>query len=193
MSGAQSLEVIRNFESGNDIRQIVSCSEGGRALRLLKRREETKARAEAAKAEIENETKKRKFSSLDQKYGSNAQADALEEEFKKQTVGLVSKEEYGAKRKAIDEIIENQKSQGKDTKLRLKRAVKTKQLSFQDDPDKLMSLAPTLVKTTSTTTKRKTRKAKENSKGLLERTPLATRHSCTMRTAKPRWKGRNNS
>jgi len=135
MSGAQSLEVIRNFESGNDIRQIVSCSEGGRALRLLKRREETKARAEAAKAEIENETKKRKFSALDAKYSGNSHADFLEEEFKKQTVGLVSKEVYGAKRKAIDEIIEAAGKKGKDAKLRIKRSVNTTKLSFQDDED----------------------------------------------------------
>jgi len=135
MSAAQSLEVIRNFESGNDIRQIVSCSEGGRALRLLKRREETKARAEQAKAEIENETKKRKFSSLDQGFGGNSHADFLEEEFKKQTVGLVSAEEFKAKRKAIDEIIQNQSKNGKEGKMRLQRKVQTKKLSFQDDEE----------------------------------------------------------
>jgi protein FAM50 len=135
MSAAQSLEVIRGFESGNDIRQIVSCSEGGRALRLLKRREETKARAEQAKQEIENETKKRKFASLSTGFGGNSQADYLEEEFKKQTVGLVSAEEFKAKRQAIDEIIQAQGKSGKDTKMRLKRSVQKKTLSFQDDED----------------------------------------------------------
>lgn len=134
-SGAQSLEVIRQFEAGNDIRQIVSCSEGGRALRLLKRREETKARAEAAKAEIENETKKRKFASIDQKFGGNSHADYLEEEFKKQTVGLVSAAEFIAKRKAIDDIIQAAGKPGKDTKLRLKRGIQGSKLSFQDDPE----------------------------------------------------------
>jgi len=128
------MEIMRSFESGNDIRQIISCSEQGRALKLLKRREETKARAEAAMAEIENETKKRKFSSIDQKFGGNSQADFLEEEFKKQTVGLVSKEEFMAKRKAIDEIIENA-GKNKDRKIRAKRTVKTSTLSFQDDSD----------------------------------------------------------
>jgi len=135
MSAAQSLEVIRNFESGNDIRQIVSCSEGGRALRLLKRREETKNRAEQAKAEIENETKKRKFKCLNDGFGGNSSADFLEEEFKKQTVGLVSAEEFKAKRKAIDEIILNQSKNGKEGKMRLQRKVQTKKLSFQDDED----------------------------------------------------------
>jgi len=133
MSAAQSLEVIRNFESGNDIRQIVSCSEGGRALRLLKRREETKNRAEQAKAEIENETKKRKCTSLDQGFAGNSNADFLEEEFKRQTVGLVSAEEFMAKRKAIDEIIQNQSKTGKEGKMRLTRKIQTKKLSFQDD------------------------------------------------------------
>jgi len=128
------LEVLRNFESGNDIRQIVSCSEGGRALRLLKKREETKTRAEAAKKEIENETKKRKFSTLEGKYSGNAQADLLEEEFKRQTVGLVSKEEYANKRKAIDEIIQ-QTTKDKKGNVRQKRAIQSTKLSFQDDPD----------------------------------------------------------
>lgn len=131
----RGLDVLRKFESGNDVRQIVSCSEGGRALRLLKRREETKARAEAARAEIENETKKRKFSSIDEKFGGNAQADYLEEEFKKQTVGLISIDEFRAKRKAVDEIIEAATKGGKNNKMRLQRKVQQNKLSFQDDED----------------------------------------------------------
>lgn len=134
-NAANQLEVLRKFESGNDIRQIVSCSEGGRALKLLKKREETKARAEMAKIEIENETKKRKFSSLDEKYSNNATSDFLEEEFKKQTVGLISKEEFMAKRKAIDEIISNATAAGKEKKVRAKRAIKGNTLSFADDVD----------------------------------------------------------
>mmetsp|Transcript_107638 Transcript_107638/g.303169 ORF Transcript_107638/g.303169 Transcript_107638/m.303169 type:complete len:360 (-) Transcript_107638:153-1232(-) len=134
MAGAAQLEVVRKFEMGNDIRQIVSCSEGGRALRLLKKREETKARAEAAKEEIENETRKRRrFSDINQKFGGS-NADALEEEFKKQTVGLMSVEEFTAKRKAIDELIQSTQKGGKDAKLKMKRKVNTKKLSF-DDPD----------------------------------------------------------
>lgn len=134
MAGAQQMEILRSFETGNDVRQIISCSEQGRALKLLKKREETKARAEAAMAEIENETKKRRFSSIHDKFGGNSQADMLEEEFKKQTVGLISKDEFMAKRKAIDEIIE-QAGKNKNLKIRAKRTVKTTTLSFQDDPD----------------------------------------------------------
>jgi len=136
MAGAQSLEVMSKFESGNDIRQIISCSEGGRALKLLKKREETKERAAAAKIEIENETKKRKFSTLDVKYQGNSNADYLEEEFKKQTVGLVSAAEFKAKRDAIDAIIQQAaSSKGKELKMRLKRSVKSNTLSFQDDEE----------------------------------------------------------
>jgi len=134
MAGAKALETVRAFETGNDVRQIVACSEGGRALRLLKRREETKAKAEAAKADIENETKKRKFASIDEKFGGS-HADALEEEFKKQTVGLVSAEEFRAKRQAIDELIQGSQNRDKEGKrLRLQRKVNGSRLSFED-PD----------------------------------------------------------
>eukprot|EP00928_Gymnodinium_smaydae_P020360 TRINITY_DN1786_c0_g1_i1.p1 TRINITY_DN1786_c0_g1~~TRINITY_DN1786_c0_g1_i1.p1 ORF type:complete len:223 (+),score=79.05 TRINITY_DN1786_c0_g1_i1:66-671(+) len=133
MAGAAALEVVRKFEAGNDIRQIVSCSEGGRALRLLKRREDMQKKAEAAKDLIENETKKRKFGTIDSKFGGS-QADVLEEEFKKQTVGLMSVEEFTAKRKAIDELITAAQSSGSRKELRLKRKINTKKLSF-DDPD----------------------------------------------------------
>mmetsp|Transcript_17431 Transcript_17431/g.38159 ORF Transcript_17431/g.38159 Transcript_17431/m.38159 type:complete len:352 (+) Transcript_17431:37-1092(+) len=131
-AASQALETIRSLESGNDIRQIVSCSEGGRAFRLLKRREDTKAKAEAAKAEIENETRKRKFSSIDQKFGGS-KADELEEEFKKQTIGLMSAEEFAAKRKAIDDLIQSaQNTQKGEKELRLKRKINTKKLSFEE-------------------------------------------------------------
>lgn len=135
MAAKQNLEVIRQFEAGNDVRQIIASSEGGRALKLLRRREETKQRAEAAREEIENETRKRssqRLSSIDAKFGSS-HADSLEEEFKKQTVGLVSAEEFRAKRKAIDEIIENANKAGKDGRVRLKRKVQGNKLSFEDD------------------------------------------------------------
>eukprot|EP00416_Gambierdiscus_australes_P033067 CAMPEP_0171092128 /NCGR_PEP_ID=MMETSP0766_2-20121228/35514_1 /TAXON_ID=439317 /ORGANISM="Gambierdiscus australes, Strain CAWD 149" /LENGTH=353 /DNA_ID=CAMNT_0011550329 /DNA_START=65 /DNA_END=1126 /DNA_ORIENTATION=- len=133
-AAAKSLETIRSLESGNDVRQIVACSEGGRALRLLKRREETKAKAEAERANIENETRKRKFASIDQKFGGS-HADVLEEEFKRQTVGLISAEEFRAKRQAIDELIQGcQKSGQGDKQMRLKRKVNDNKLSFKD-PD----------------------------------------------------------
>lgn len=129
---AKALETVRAFESGNDVRQIVACSEGGRALRLLKRREENKAKAEAEKANIENETRKRKFASIDQKFGGS-HADTLEEEFKRQTVGLISVEEFRAKRQAIDDLIQSCQKQGKGEKaLRLQRTVKLNKLSFKD-------------------------------------------------------------
>merc|ERR1712050_829470 len=56
-----------------------------------------------------------------------------EEEFKKQTVGLVSAEEFRAKRRAIDEIIQNANNAGKDGRVRLKRKVQGNKLSFEDD------------------------------------------------------------
>jgi len=134
MAGASAMEVLRKFETGNDVRQIVQCSEGGRALRLLKKREETKKKAEQAKEEIENETKKRKFSTIDQKFGGS-HADDLEEEFKKQTIGLVSAEEFRAKRQAIDDLIQKTYDGKSDKKMRLHRRVNGNKLSFKDDAD----------------------------------------------------------
>jgi len=132
--GAAALDVIRRYETGNDVRQVISCSEGGRALRLLKRREESFQQAAQAKELIEEETKKRKFSSIDQKFGGST-ADVLEEEFKKQTVGLMSVEEFKAKRKAIDDIIEKSQKGDKDKAWRSKRKVNSSKLSFKDPED----------------------------------------------------------
>lgn len=135
MAGARTLEVVQPFESGNDLRQVIACSEGGRALRLLKRREVTKQKAEAAKAEIESETKKCKFASIDEKFGGS-HADILEEEFKKQTVGLISAEEYRAKRRAIDDLIQcSQQREKNDKHLRLQRKINNSKLSFKDSED----------------------------------------------------------
>eukprot|EP00929_Paragymnodinium_shiwhaense_P028311 TRINITY_DN16433_c0_g1_i3.p1 TRINITY_DN16433_c0_g1~~TRINITY_DN16433_c0_g1_i3.p1 ORF type:complete len:354 (-),score=133.77 TRINITY_DN16433_c0_g1_i3:287-1348(-) len=129
---AQQLEVIRQFESGNDIRQMISNSEGGRALRLLKKREETKQNADTARKIIEEETKKRKFSNINDKFGGSS-ADVLEEEFKRQTVGLMSVAEFKAKRQAIDDIIQAQQTKDKNKNMKKKKAINSKKLSFEDD------------------------------------------------------------
>jgi protein FAM50 len=134
-SAAKMLETVRAYETGNDVRQIVSSSEGGRAFRLLKRREENKERVENERANIENETKKRKFASIDQKFGGSS-ADDLEEEFKRQTVGLISVAEFKAKRQAIDDLIAGVQAKGKgDKHIRLQRKVNGNKLSFKDPDD----------------------------------------------------------
>jgi len=114
------------------VRQVIASSEGGRALRLLKKREDTKARAEAEKQNIENETRKRKVKDISQQFGCS-RADTLEEEFKKQTIGLVSAAEFKARRQAIDELIEATQKKGSEKQLRLKRKVNSNKLSFEDD------------------------------------------------------------
>eukprot|EP00930_Biecheleria_cincta_P002684 TRINITY_DN103680_c0_g1_i1.p1 TRINITY_DN103680_c0_g1~~TRINITY_DN103680_c0_g1_i1.p1 ORF type:complete len:379 (+),score=101.27 TRINITY_DN103680_c0_g1_i1:53-1138(+) len=135
----RQLETVRAFESGNDIRQMVATSEGGRAYKLLKRREETRAAAEKEKANIESETRKRKqFAHIVDKFGEGSKTEDLEELFKKQTVGLQSADEFRAKRQAIDEMIkETQKAEQEQRSMRLKRTVKSAQLSFGDDADEL--------------------------------------------------------
>lgn len=130
--GAKALEMIRQYEAGNDVRQVISCSEGGRALRLLKRREENAERAATERLNIEKESAKRKFSTIDQKFGGS-HADDLEEEFKRQTVGLISAEEFKAKRQAIDDLIQSTQKGGKTENVRLRRKVQAAKLSFDDD------------------------------------------------------------
>lgn len=133
-AAAKTLETLNKLESGNDIRQMVASSEGGRAYKLLKRREETRQTAQLAREDIENETKKRQFTGIEGKFGSS-HADDLEEEFRRQTVGLVSVEQFRAKRQAIDDAISEAKNKGKaDQQLRLQRKVNSSKLSFQD-PD----------------------------------------------------------
>jgi len=133
-AGAKALEMVRAYETGTDVRQILASSEGGRAFRLLKRREENTMRVENEKQNIENETKKRKFASIDQKFGGSS-ADDLEEEFKRQTVGLISVAEFKAKRQAIDDLIAGVQAKGKgDKHIRLQRKVNGNKLSFKD-PD----------------------------------------------------------
>lgn len=70
------------------------------------------------------------------KFGEGSKAEDLEELFKKQTVGLQSAEEFKAKRQAIDEMIKETVQAEKERKaMRLKRTVKSAQLSFGDDAD----------------------------------------------------------
>eukprot|EP00931_Biecheleriopsis_adriatica_P092468 TRINITY_DN66272_c0_g1_i1.p1 TRINITY_DN66272_c0_g1~~TRINITY_DN66272_c0_g1_i1.p1 ORF type:complete len:358 (-),score=101.59 TRINITY_DN66272_c0_g1_i1:42-1115(-) len=129
------LETVRAYETGNDIRQMVATSEGGRAYKLLKRREETKLAAEAEKQKIESESKKRKnIANIHDKFGGASVAEDLEEEFRRQTIGLVSADEFRAKRQAIDDMIaETQRAEKEKKALRLKRTVKASQLSFEAD------------------------------------------------------------
>jgi len=104
-------------------------------LRLLKKREEATKAAENEMETIESETKKRKFSRIDQKFGAS-HADVLEEEFKNATVGLVSAQEFKAKRQAIDDIIQSAMKKNKgDSKVRNTSKVNSKKLSFQDQED----------------------------------------------------------
>lgn len=135
MAAAQQLEAMNKLERGNDIRQMISSSENGRAFKLLMKRENNRLRAAAEKDNIENETNKRKRGSIDQMFGAS-KVDALEEEFKTQTVGLVSVEEFKRKREAIDEMIkQSDRAKLEQKKLNVKRHLATSKLSFDDDID----------------------------------------------------------
>ena len=91
---------LKPLESGNAVLQTVHCSEGGRALKLLRERQKCLKEVEAAKTEIENETKKRRMCHINEKY-TGSTIEALEVEFREQTVGLVSAEEFREKRQRL--------------------------------------------------------------------------------------------
>jgi hypothetical protein len=93
------------LESGNAVLQTVQCSEGGRAFKLLQERHRRLKGVEAAKTEIENETKKRRICDIHEKYTGSILED-LEVEFQEQTVGLISAEEFREKRQRLLEKME---------------------------------------------------------------------------------------
>ncbi|CEM38334.1 unnamed protein product [Vitrella brassicaformis CCMP3155] len=127
------------YDSANSMLQTIHSSEGGRAFLLLRQREKLQREMEQAKEKIENETKKRTFSAIDSKFGGS-HAEALEEKFKQETIGLVSAEEFREKRKKITDLMEEherQKEEEKEKERAARRKGKTKlsKLSFGEDAD----------------------------------------------------------
>lgn len=87
-------------ESGNAVLQTIHSSEGGRAIRLLQQRQKMQQHLQEAKEKLETKGLKRKNIN----WGGSA-ADRLEEQFKKDTVGLVSAEDFKEKRAKLEEQI----------------------------------------------------------------------------------------
>lgn len=85
-------------ETGNAVLQTIQASEGGRALRLLKQRQQMRERLQEAKDQIESKGLKRRNLT----FGGSA-ADRLEEEFKKETIGLVTVQAFKEKRAKLEE------------------------------------------------------------------------------------------
>jgi len=129
------MNLFKPYEEGNDLRTVVSSSEGGRALRLLKKREEAAKRSQQLRKEIDDETRKRRrFTNIEKGFSASS-ADVYEEEFKNATIGLVSMEEFKMKRKMVDELIEesqkNKEQEGK--KWHANRKKESNKLSFNDE------------------------------------------------------------
>eukprot|EP00916_Digyalum_oweni_P013907 GHVL01022733.1.p1 GENE.GHVL01022733.1~~GHVL01022733.1.p1 ORF type:complete len:382 (+),score=59.88 GHVL01022733.1:277-1422(+) len=119
-------------ETGNALRQQIHSTEDGRAIRLLKARQQIQQQAEAAREKVDS--KRRTISTVDARFGGSG-AEKLEEQFRIETVGLVSVDEFREKRRKIDELIEQEnysvsKMKNKEKK---KKQVKTNNLSFADD------------------------------------------------------------
>eukprot|EP01068_Selenidium_serpulae_P010974 Selendium_serpulae@DN5576_c0_g1_i1.p1 len=127
-----------DFESGNAVLQTIHSSEGGRAFKLLQQRQKRAKEIENAKNDIENDTAKRRFTGSDRYQGSATEA--LEEQFKVETIGLVSAAEFREKRAKLNEKIEEKfrKQQpsvaAPQPKSRGPKAIRGK-LSFDDDLD----------------------------------------------------------
>lgn len=94
-----------DYESGNAVLQTIHSSEGGRAFKLLEQRKKRAKEIETAKNELEENTAKRKFHDIDSRYQGSSN-DALEEQFKAETVGLVSAAEFREKRAKLNELLE---------------------------------------------------------------------------------------
>ena len=122
------------MESGNAVATTISSSENGRALKYLKQREKEKEERDKKKAAEEAKSKKRQFTSIDNKYGSS-HADGLEAQFATEIIGLVSAKEWKEKRAKIDEQIRSGQSAEQEVqeKTKIKSRVKKSTLSFGDD------------------------------------------------------------
>jgi hypothetical protein len=127
-----------NIGDGRGTRQEIFNDGTGKVLKLLKKRGAAEAKIEAAKAELENKQKKRKVMAMDETF-AKSKAEHLEEEFKKQTVGLQTAEEFKEKRENINELIRKAEAgelvQEKKTKAKIVQKKKTQNLSFAGDSD----------------------------------------------------------
>lgn len=65
------------MESGNAVLQTIHASEGGRALKLLQQRQQRHKDLEKTKEQIETETKKRRFYTIDEKYQGSTTGEEL--------------------------------------------------------------------------------------------------------------------
>ncbi|KFH06596.1 putative protein fam50a [Toxoplasma gondii VAND] len=123
-------------ESGNAVLQTIQASEGGRALRLLRQRQEMRERMRAAKEKIESKGLKRNLT-----FGGSA-ADRLEEQFKKETVGLITAKDFRDKRAKLEEQIRvEQRSlfpQKFQEKRRLEMRLAPSKLSFGEEADEVL-------------------------------------------------------
>eukprot|EP00921_Rhytidocystis_pertsovi_P008193 GHVQ01013475.1.p1 GENE.GHVQ01013475.1~~GHVQ01013475.1.p1 ORF type:complete len:363 (+),score=67.53 GHVQ01013475.1:675-1763(+) len=141
-------------EGGNAVLQTIHSSEGGRAWKLVKQRQRMQKEHEEAKVQIEQEHNKRKGINL--KFGGS-HADALEEKFKEETIGLVSAEAFREKRQRLNELVEARDKPEIEPvviKTRSVKIVKSK-LSFachDDDDEEVVDELPCNIKATTTAT-----------------------------------------
>jgi len=123
------------FESGNAVRDTIINDQTGRMLKLYQEREKNRKALDAAKKEIENETEhKRKFATIDTKFGGSA-ADLFEEEFRRSTVGLVSIEEFRDKRRKVDDLIKAANQEPEEPKRKVIQKKCNAKLSFDEDEE----------------------------------------------------------
>lgn len=123
------------YETGNAVRDTILHDQTGKMLRLYQEREKNRIAIEKAKEEVTEETaQKRKFATIDNKFGGSA-ADVFEEEFRNSTVGLVSVEEFRAKRKRVDELVQKSLKAPEEPKRKVIQKTCSAKLSFGDDEE----------------------------------------------------------
>lgn len=131
-------------QSGND-RDALRHDRTGKVRKLLKKREELERKAQEDREKLDALAKRRKLNPDAGKQGlesmgaggfTKSRAEALEEEFGNQTIGLVTADEFREKRRALDELIEKaMREEAKETGPRsaVQNVVKKSQLSFGDE------------------------------------------------------------
>jgi len=121
------------YESGNAVRDTILHDQTGRMLKLYQEREKNRKKLAEAKNVIDQETAtKRKFSTIDTKFGGSS-AEIFEEEFRKSTVGLVSVEQFREKRRRVDELIRQSINEPEVEKRKVVQKKCNNKLSFDDE------------------------------------------------------------
>ena len=111
-----------------------AAKEGGRAMILIKKRQKEQEELEFRKKKIEQEMK---LGSIDNKFA--AHYDAIEQQLKSDTIGLVTLDEMKAKQQTVIQEHEQQMAKKESQKLKLQRQMEREQLQKKKKQKSVLS------------------------------------------------------